>query len=91
MLKVKLTKQAENFLSKIPAKHANQISKRILALQENPESLQTIELQGISPFRRLKSGEYRIVYKIEDGVIYIPIIGKRNDDEVYDMLKRALM
>ncbi len=40
------------------------------------------------PYQRIDSGEYRIVYRFDAENIYVILIGKRNDDEVYRKLKR---
>lgn len=90
MLPINFSKHAENFLRKAPIKHAKQIVGRIRQLAENPNDGSTAELKGFAPHRRLKSGEYRVIYLIEQNVLQILIIGKRNDDEVYDQLKRHL-
>ena len=90
MLKINLTKDADRFLRKIPAKHGKQIAERLYALMQDPESLPSVELKGYAPYRRAKSGEYRIIFYIECGTLFVPLIGKRNDDEVYQLLKRFL-
>jgi hypothetical protein len=33
-------------------------------------------------------GEYRIIYRFDEGTFSIPAIGKRNDGEVYRLLRR---
>ncbi|MGH6819432.1 MAG: type II toxin-antitoxin system RelE family toxin [Methylocella sp.] len=88
MLKVKLSRQADRFLQKIPAKHGKQIAERIQILRDDPASLPTEDLKGHSPFRRLKSGKYRVVYFIEDETLFVTLIGKRNDDEIYKQIAR---
>lgn len=90
MLKINLSKDAERFLKKVPAKHAKQIALRLQELMTNPDVVPTIELKGYAPYRRAKSGEYRIVFFVADETLYVPLIGKRNDDEVYQLLKRFL-
>ena len=40
------------------------------------------------PYQRVDSGEYRIAYRFDAENIYVILIGKRNDDEVYRKLKR---
>ena len=90
MLTIDYSKQAENFLRKIPVKHAKQIIGRICELAENPDSSPTVELKGFAPYRRLKSGEYRIIYMITNEVLEILLVGKHNDDEVYELMKRVL-
>ena len=88
MLKVRLSKQADRFLQKIPAKHGKQIAERIQTLCNDPASLPTEDLKGHPPFRRLKSGEYRVIYFIEGETLSITLIGKRNDDGIYKQIAR---
>lgn len=88
MLKLKLSREADRFLQKIPAKHGKQVAERILTLQEDPAALPTEDVKGYSPFRRLKSGEYRVVYFIENETFHVTLIGKRNDDEIYRQIER---
>lgn len=85
MLDVVITKQARLFLQKIPAKHAAQIVSKIDALRADPAAIPSIQLEGYPQFRRVKSGEYRIIYRIEQGALVLCVlrIGKRNDSEVY--------
>jgi mRNA interferase RelE/StbE len=75
-------------LSKIPAKHARQIAERIASLRTNTDSVLSEDLKGFAPFRRFKSGEYRVVFFIENETLHIPVIGKRNDDEIYKQIAR---
>jgi mRNA interferase RelE/StbE len=44
-------------------------------------------LQGYS-FLRVDIGEYRVVYRVENDCLMVACVGKRNDDEVYRLLKR---
>jgi len=39
---------------------------------------------------RVDVGEYRIIFNVRDGVLNVPLIGKRNGDEVYKQLKRLM-
>lgn len=90
MLEVRFHKQAATFLKKIPTKHARQIAARINLLRNDEASILSEELKGYPPFKRFKSGEYRVVFFMEENTLHIPVIGKRNDDEVYDLIKRFL-
>lgn len=51
---------------------------------EQPDS---VLLKGY-PRRRADSGEYRIVHEHDDPELRVLLIGKRNDDEVYRLLRR---
>lgn len=90
MLTIKLSKRADKALGKIPAKQAKQIAARIKQLADDPETLPTVELKGYAPWRRAKSGEYRIIYKIDEDILRVALVGKRNDDEIYRLIERFL-
>jgi len=46
-------------------------------------------LHGYKDYFRVDVGEFRVVYKFDAKVVYIIIVGKRNDDEVYKRLDRG--
>lgn len=89
MLKINLSKQAVKFLEKAHPKHAKQIARKLLELQDNPLPNDSIQLKGqYSNLHRTDIGEYRIIYYTEEDILYVTIIGKRNDGEVYKILSR---
>ncbi|WP_439328304.1 type II toxin-antitoxin system RelE family toxin [Lonepinella sp. BR2357] len=92
MLAIRLSKDAAAFLEKIPLKHAKQIVAKIDLLANNPLSIQSKQLTGYPILRRIKAGEYRIIYQIENDVLEIHVlrIGKRNDAEVYRHLGKLI-
>ena len=87
-LSYKLSKHALRFLKKIPAKHAKQIIERIGQFTADQKSVVSEQLQGYPSLHRIKSGEYRIIYRIEQDklLVFVLRVGKRNDDEVYKNL-----
>lgn len=90
MPRLVLSRQAATFLRELPAKQARQVAERIKALSDDPDAVPSEALKGYAPMRRLNSGEFRIIFATEDDVVQIRLIGKRNDDEVYKALGRAL-
>jgi mRNA interferase RelE/StbE len=87
MLRINLSRQATKRLKKLPAKHARQVATKITELKTNPYPQDSIKLKGYS-YHRVDIGEYRIVYLVEEQILEILLIEKRNDDEVYKQLKR---
>lgn len=87
MLKLDLTKAALGFFEQLPPKQFRQVANKVFSLMENPEPHDSKELVG-HPFRRADVGEYRIVYRVEDDILKVALIGKRNDGDVYKRLKR---
>ena len=89
MLGLRLSKQAVRFITSRLPKHSRQIAARIQALRDDPAPSDSKALKGSSEgFRRADAGEYRIIYRIDDECLYVAVIGKRNDDEVYRRFDR---
>ncbi len=85
MLKINFSRQAAKFIKKLSTKHARQVATKITELRNNPYPPDSLKLKGYS-FHRADIGEYRIVYQVEERILEILLIGKRNDDEVYKQL-----
>lgn len=90
MLGIDVSDQARKFLGTVPEKHEHQLIARIELLAENPLPPRSKLLVGYAPLRRLRSGDYRIIYFVEGEVLKIPLIDKRGDDKVYRRLKQLL-
>ena len=70
-------------------KHARQILLKVIDLCKDPYPPDSKQLRGTNrDFRRADAGEYRIVFLVEGEELIVPLIGKRNDDEVYKEMKR---
>ena len=83
-LRIRLEARALDFLQKLPEKQAGQIARKINAVAADPKERPPHPLKGFPEYFRMKSGEYRFIYRIESGeLLLVLIIGKRNDDEIY--------
>jgi mRNA interferase RelE/StbE len=87
MLKVSLTKDARKFLDDLPAKQFRQIVLKIFDLMKDPRPHDSCPLKGFD-YLRADCGEYRIVYRHDAECLYVVLVGKRNDDDVYKRLGR---
>lgn len=88
-LKLSITRQASKFIQKLPPKQYKQVVSTTLALLKNPEPHDSKQLKGSAQGnRRADVGEYRIIYRVEGDNLFVLVIGKRNDDEVYKILTR---
>lgn len=83
-----LSNRVHAFLQTLPPKQYKQVAARILDLATNQEPHDARHLSGYPGYRRLDQGEYRIVFVIQGQVVRVPLVGKRNDDEVYRQLGR---
>lgn len=83
MHKIDITKSAGKFIKKLPPKQYRQVVGTILSLREDPNPHDSEQLSGFPEYQRVDIGEYRIVYRFDKEIVYIAVVGKRNDDEVY--------
>ena len=83
-----ITKQVDNFLETLPPKQFKQVFTKITELRKNATPHDAIKLHGTTDQFRVDIGEYRIIYKFDNKVVYIQLVGKRNDDDVYRKNKR---
>lgn len=85
MLKRRITKAAEKAMDNMPDKQFCQLYDSIESLRVIPDPQDSQELiSKVTPRRRRKDvGEYRIIYYYDDTSLYIDLIGKRNDKDVY--------
>ena len=87
MYKLDLTKAAVKFLENLQPKQYWQIVKTIFGLLENPQPHDSETLTGSTDYRRVDTGEYRIIYRMEKDTVKIAVVGKRNDSEIYKRFK----
>ena len=87
MLTLALANRAAKFLNKLPPKQAGQVGCKIQELLAFPFPHDSKRIVGFDWYRT-DIGEYRIVYNVRGDILDVPLIGKRNDDEVYKKLKR---
>ena len=88
MLRIDIWPEAKKFIDALPAKHARQVAAKILALAEDPTHPLSKMLEGFTPLRRVRSGDFRIIYFVDVDVLKIPLVDRRNDYKVYRRLKQ---
>jgi mRNA interferase RelE/StbE len=74
-------KSAAKSLTKIPKTDQKRIAEKIDSLAEGPPNQDTTKMKGNNPFHRVRVGDYRIIYEIQNEVLIILIvkIGHRRD------------
>lgn len=80
MYNIKIIPQAQKDLNKLPSTIFNKIKTKILQLAKNPRPFGAIKLTQQEGFR-IREGNYRILYRIDDASkeIYIYRIKHRRD------------
>jgi mRNA interferase RelE/StbE len=81
---VVLTKSAEKELHKLPSRVINRLISLLKSLEINPRPAGCKKLKGHKNLWRVRSGDYRIIYAIEDIILLVDVreIGNRKD--IYD-------
>ena len=83
MYRLVIKKSAKKELDNIADHQFLKIDKAILGLRENPFPYpQSIKLKGEAK-RRLRAGEYRVVYTVDESEKIVTIYHIRNRREVY--------
>lgn len=81
--KIIFDRDVEKDLSKIPKKIAKNILRKILALEHNPKPAQSLKLSGTDGVYRLRIGDYRAVYLLDEGRKEIVVYHIRHRKDVY--------
>jgi len=84
--------KADREVFNLPPKQFKQVMVKALSLQREPWPQDARLLRGFSGVWRVDQGEYRLAYSVDkdETLVTVWAIGKRNDEEVYKLLKRRL-
>jgi mRNA interferase RelE/StbE len=79
--KIIINKSASKELSKLPLEAIDRIQQAINALATDPRPANFKKLKGFKGLYRIRTGDYRIIYRIEDNALIIEVvrIGDRKD------------
>jgi mRNA interferase RelE/StbE len=83
MYQVVIEKNAEKQLAKIPAPYFNRIVKAIEDLANNPRPHGYKKLTGRTGYR-IRIGDYRVIYNIEDKVLFVYVIDIGHRKNIYE-------
>ena len=74
---------ARKALNTLPRADAIRIDERILCLMENPRSRTAIKLKGIRETYRIRVGDYRVLYQVQDDLPRVIIVDIGHRREIY--------
>jgi len=84
MYEIILTKVAEKQLKKLPKKDQSKIADKLQSLSSNPKPSEVKLLKGkLAPYYRIRSGDYRVIYAIEDDKLVVLVVKISHRKEVY--------
>ncbi|HEV2832091.1 MAG TPA: type II toxin-antitoxin system RelE/ParE family toxin [Hanamia sp.] len=79
---VVITQSVQKYLKKIPHKLADKLESEMMNLEINPRPFGYIKLKGKNAYR-IRVGNYRIIYEIEDRILKITTIDAGDRKEIY--------
>ncbi len=84
-MRIEYSKRSQKSLTDIPIKMQVKIAKAIEGLTQNPPKGDIKTLEGFSDGRkRLRVGQYRVVYKyLDDGTIFVYVINIGVREDIY--------
>ncbi len=83
MYVIVISRIAEKQIATFPRHIANNIIAKIDALNNAPRPHGSKKLEGSDKEYRIRSGDYRIIYRIEDSKLFIEVIRIRHRRDVY--------
>jgi mRNA interferase RelE/StbE len=81
---VELKTSARKELERLPAKLVQRIFPRLEALAVEPRPAGCKKLKGGENEWRIRVGDYRVVYAIDDAKLLVTVTRIRNRSDVYD-------
>ena len=83
MYRVLLERAAEKDLGRLSARLHDRVIAAIQALSKNPRPSGCRKLTGMDDAWRIRVGDYRIIYEIEDALLEVRVNRVRHRREVY--------
>lgn len=83
-----MTRSAAKELESVPTKDRQRIVRRIEGLAEDPRPVGAEKLSGDDKYR-IRQGDYRILYEIEDGQLVVTVVRIGNRREIYRRYERS--
>lgn len=80
---VKFTKGAKRQLRKLPLDVQERIRAKINDLKIEPRPSGVKKLKGEENSYRIRIGDYRVVYEIEDDILKVTVVRVKHRNEVY--------
>ena len=81
--RIEVKRSAAKTLKKIPKASRKRIVEKIDSLAESPPNPDTTKMKGNNPFHKVRVGDYRIVYEIQEDVLVILVVKISHRKDIY--------
>ena len=78
---IKIEKDAQKFLKKLPRPDETRVLKAIAKL---PDEGYRKQMKGHPGFFRLRVGDYRIIYTVDNGQLIVRVVDAGNRGQIYN-------
>jgi mRNA interferase RelE/StbE len=81
--RVVILPRAQKSLAKIPNPSYESVKKRIVSLGDDPRPPGCQKLKGRDRAWRVRAGDYRIIYEIDDSVLSVTVVDVGHRRDIY--------
>lgn len=81
MYRIIIKKKAKKFIDRLPL---NEKKRIVAAIELLPNGEDIKKLKGHNDLLRLRVGEYRIIYTVDHGELFVMVIDAGNRGEIYN-------
>lgn len=81
--KVVIAKSAEKELANLPIEVILKIREKVSALANNPRPDGCKKLKGYKDLYRIRIGDYRVIYSIQDNILTVTVVAVGNRKDIY--------
>lgn len=80
---IRLTRAAERGLAALPKADLRRVDAKILALADDPHPPGSQKLQGAGDLYRVRSGDFRVLYQVDDARLVVLVVDVGNRRDIY--------
>jgi mRNA interferase RelE/StbE len=84
--RIEFKRSAAKVFKKLPKPDRRRIRDKIDSFSENLPDPATTKMKGDNPFHRVRVGDYRIIYEVQEDILLILVIKIGHRKEVYRRL-----
>jgi mRNA interferase RelE/StbE len=86
--RIEVTPRAREDLKALPKRERRGVAEQIDALTTDPRPTGCKKLKGREDFYRIRVGDYRVIYQIEDEILLILIVRVKDWKGIYEIIRR---
>ena len=88
--RIEIRPAAAEFISALTGKDLSLVSEKIGALANYPVPPTAKRLQGYSEYLRIRAGDYRIIYRVDNDRVVVTVVTVGHRKDIYDKLPALL-